>query len=212
MAGYYGKTQRPNLEDAIAQAVEAERRTIWTNLPGRVVSVSTDGRTATIKPLHKPVFNGKAVEMPDLVDAPIERIRSGGLIISMPVKPGDEGMISVMSRNMDDWYGKGGEQAGFTARAHDLSDATFRPGLSFSGADFPDYNPDSLEIRSVDGTSKFEMTADGKFALESAGEELFNLLDEFMAVMESHTNDGVAHDQAGAVAAIRSRLTALKRT
>jgi hypothetical protein len=212
MAGYYGKTQRPNLEDAIAQAVEAERRTIWTNLPGRVVSVSADGRTATIKPLHKPVFNGKAVEMPDLVGVPLERLRAGGFIMSMPVKPGDEGMISVMSRNMDEWYGRGGEQAGFTARAHDLSDATFKPGLSFSGADFPDYNPDSLEIRSVDGTTKIEFTADGKIALESAGEELVGILDEFMAVMESHTNEGLEHDQAGAVAGLRARLNALKRS
>ena len=212
MAGYFGKTLRPQLADVIAQAMDSEKREMWTNLPGRVVSVSADGRTATIKPLYKPTFNGKPTEMPELVDVPIARQRAGGFVLSLPIKAGDEGMISVMSRNMDEWYGKNKEQAGFTSRSHDLSDSTFTPGLSFSGADFPDYNPDSLEIRSVDGTTKIEFTDDGKIALESGGEELVNILDEFMAVMETHTNMGLEHDQAGAVAGLRARLNALKRS
>jgi hypothetical protein len=213
MAGYLkSKALRGRLPEAVAQAAQAESQSVYTSLPGRIVSFDPATQTATVKPLYKAKFNGVATEMPELLDVPVMMPRGGGFAFTFPIKPGDGVQLQFQSRNADLWFNDGGEQEAFSARTNDLSDAVAIPGLEPGPRVISDYNADSLEIRSVDGTTKIELTSDGKIALESAGEELVNILDEFMAVMESHTNDGLAHDQAGAVAALRGRLTALKRT
>jgi hypothetical protein len=213
MAGYLkSKALRGRLPEAVAQAAQAESQSVYTSLPGRIVSFDPATQTATVKPLYKAKFNGVATEMPELLDVPVMVPRAGGAILTFPIKPGDGVMLQFMSRNADLWFGDGGEQEAFSARINDLSDAVAIPGLEPGPRVIPNYNADSFELRNEDGTTKIEITPDGKIAFESAGEELINIFDEFMAVMESHTNDGLEHDQAGAVAALRSRLTALKRT
>lgn len=212
MTGYVkSKALRGRLDDAMAQFAQTEREAIYTALPGRVVSFDPATQRATVKPLYKAKFNGEAVEMPELVEVPVVMPRGGGFAFTFPIAAGDGVQLMFQSRNSDLWYNEGGEQEGFTARMHDLSDAVAMPGLEPSPRALSDYNADSFELRSEDGTTKIEITDDGKIAFESDGEELVNILDEFMAVMQSHTNEGLAHDQAGTVAALRSRLNALKR-
>ena len=212
MTGYLkSKTLRGRYDDTIALIAQSVRATIYTALPGRVVSYDPATQTATVQPLYKAKFNGEPMQMPELLSVPVVMPRGGGYAISFPIKPGDGVQLMFQSRNSDLWYNEGGEQEGFTARMHDLSDAVAMPGLEPSPRALSDYNADSFELRSEDGTTKIEITDDGKIAFESDGEELVNILDEFMAVMQSHTNEGLAHDQAGAVAALRSRLNALRR-
>ncbi len=213
MAGYLkSKALRGRLTEAVSQEAQNERDTLFTALPGRIVSFDPATQTATVRPLYKAKFNGKPVDMPDLVEVPVVMPRGGGMAFTFPIKPGDGVQLMFQSRSADLWYNEGGEQEAFSARTGDLSDAVAIPGLEPSPRVLSDYNADSFELRSEDGTTKIEITNDGKIALESGGEELVNILDEFMAVMEAHTNDGLPHDQAGVVAGLRARLNALKRT
>lgn len=218
-AGYHGKTLRPNLEDAIAQAVDADRRSLWTSLPGEVVSVSADGRTATIRPLYRPRFNGEPVDMPDLLDVPIQWPRGGGMLMRFPLKPGDQGEIRVQSRNIDDWYGKGTAEPGFTARMHDLSDSTFQPGLSAGTAPAGPYDGDNFELSSDDGQFRLKMSPDGKFEMTGAQgdiiallEELCDLLAQDQLVIAYGSSAGTGHqlsNRAG-YAAIKAKIAAMK--
>lgn len=186
MAGHQrSKALRGRMVEAIGDATQSEREDIWTNLPGKVVSVSADGRTATIKPLYRPRFNGEPVDMPELVEVPINWPRGGRMVMRFPLKEGDQGMISVMSRNMDDWYAKDGEQPAATQRMHDLSDATFSPGLSSSQAPVGPYDPDNFELSSADGQYRISMSPEGKFKIDGAEGNLYTILAEFMELVAS---------------------------
>jgi hypothetical protein len=212
MSGYLrSKALRGRLDDAIAQFAQAERESIYTALPGQIVSFDPATQRATVQPLYKAKFNGVPTDMPELIEVPVVMPRGGGFAFTFPIKPGDGVQLMFQSRNSDLWYQEGGEQEGFSARMHDLSDAVAIPGLEPGPRALSDYNADSFELRSEDGATKIEITDDGKIAFESQGEELVRILDEFMAVMQTHTNDGLAHDQAGAVAALRARLVNLLR-
>lgn len=210
-APYGGKATRGDIVQAVQEVIDAERREIYTALPGRVKAFDPATQRATIEVLHKPRFNGRPVDMPDLVEVPVVMPRGGGFAFTFPLKAGDGVQVMFQSRDMSEFYERGEREQAFTLRTADLSDAVAIPGLEPAPRVLGSYNPDSFELRSEDGETKIEITADGKIALESAGEELVSILDEFMAVMETHTNEGLEHDQAGAVAALRARLAALKR-
>ena len=212
MTGYLrSKALRGRVDAAIAQYTQTQQEAIYTALPGQVVSFDPATQRATIKPLYQAKFNGEPTEMPELLEVPVVMPRGGGFAFTFPIKPGDGVQLMFQSRNSDLWYNEGGDQEGFTARMHDLSDAVAIPGLEPSPNALGSYNADSFELRSEDGSTKIEITEDGKIAFESAGEELVNIIDEFMAVMQDHTNSGQPHDQAGDVAGLRARLASLKR-
>ena len=116
------------------------------------------------------------------------------------------------ARNMDAWHGKGEAAEASTARMHDLSDAVAIVGLEPSPKKLANYNANNFEIRSDDGKNKIEISADGKFAFTGAGgsQELLAILDAFMAVMQTHSNLGAAHDQNPQVGALRARLAQIR--
>lgn len=219
-AGYHGKTLRRGLDEAIAQAVDADRRNLWTSLPGEVVRVSGDGRTATIRPLYRPRFNGEPADMPDLLEVPIQWPRGGGMVMRFPLKPGDQGEIRVQSRNIDEWYGKGTAEPGFTARMHDLSDSTFQPGLSAGTAPVGPYDPDNFELSNSDtGEFRFRMSPDGKFDLTGAEGNIIELLEQLCDLLANDTlviaygssaGSGHALEKAAQYAAIRDKIAAMK--
>jgi len=203
------KGLRGRSDDSIGRYTRAERQDMWTSLPGEVVDFDPQTQTATIKPHYKSKFNGEVVEMPELQEVPMLTQRNGAFALTFPIKKGDGVMLNFQARDSELWYNKGGPQEGFSARMHNLSDAVFIPGLEASPKVLPNYNADSAEFRTEDGKTKVELTPDNKIRLESLGEELLRILDDFMAVMQDHTNEGLEHDQAGQVAAIRDRLSKL---
>jgi hypothetical protein len=77
-----------------------------------------------------------------------------GYMHTVPIKKGDEGMLVMSSRSIDNWHDKGEEENQISARVNDMSDGVFIPGLWSKpraqelegGAD-----PDKAESRSVDG-------------------------------------------------------------
>lgn len=180
-------TLRGNLETAIAETVEARMAQVWTNLPVKVVSISGDGKTATLQPLYKPRHNGEAVSMPQLVDVPIEWPRGGGMVMRFPIKSGDKGMVAFMSRSMDDFYETGDETAAPSARMHSLSDGVFRPGLSDKSAPVGEYDNTAFELGSEDGQFKFKMNEAGQFKMEGAQGDIIDLLQELCQKLSSDT-------------------------
>lgn len=220
MAGHPSQTLRGDLAEVIAQRMEAERQTLWTSLPGEVVSVSGDGRTATIRPLYRPRFNGEPVDMPELVDVPIQWPRGGGMVMRFPLKAGDQGEIRVQARNMDEWYGRGSAEPAATARMHDLSDSTFQPGLSSSQAPAGPYDPDNFELGSADGSFRMKMSPDGKFEMTGAEGDIIALLEELCDLLAQDGLNILSGSSAGlgihqlqnraGYAAIKAKIAAMK--
>lgn len=214
MASYRGsKANRPEPEDVASYASEDERGDIWTNLPGRIKSFDTASQTATVEVMYKPKHNGKAVAMPDLLEVPVVFPRGGGGAITFPVKVGDGVQLSFQSRNMDNWFEKGDAQESATSRMHDLSDAVAHPGLEPGTKKLANFDNANIQIRSEDGTNAFTFDpTSGKFKMTGAGgaQDLLSIIKDFMLIMQTHTNQGLAHDQAGAVAACITRLNLIK--
>lgn len=127
--------------------------------------------TVDVRPLvrgtiRKPDGSVERVDMPLIRQAPIHFQGAGrqdaqgggsdkkGYIHSVPIKKGDEGMLIISSRSIDNWHDKGETEKQISARVNDLSDGVFVPGLwskpraqEVEGG----VDPDKSEQRSVDG-------------------------------------------------------------
>lgn len=205
------KALRSNPEDVTAFRTEEERKDMWTSLPGRVKSFDPTKQTATVEVMYKPRHNGEPVDMPDLLEVPVMLPRAGGFVVTSPVKEGDGVMLQFASRDISNWHGKGEKAEAATQRMHDLSDAVAILGMEPSTKALSNYNSENFEIRSEDGQTKIEITPDGKFKFaSSSGEDILSILRDFMLTMQSHTNLGAPHDQAGEVAAQIARLDKLR--
>lgn len=205
------KALRGNPEDVTRFQTEEERKDLWTSLPGRIKSFNPEKQTATVEVMYKPRHNGEPVDMPDLLEVPVMLPRAGGFVVTSPVKEGDGVMLQFASRDISNWHGKGEKAEAASQRMHDLSDAIAILGLEPSTKALANYNNENFEIRSIDGKTKIEITPDGKFKFASgSGEDLLSILKDFMETMMSHTNEGLPHDQAGAVAGQIARLEKLR--
>jgi hypothetical protein len=176
-----------DMTDIINTGAERAQSKIWTALPVKVVEDS-DGFTVKLQPLIKgkqtnPKGEQKDVEMPHLLDVPVQYSAGGGFTITHPIKKDDEGIAIFSSRCIDNWWDKGGVQDQARQRWHSLSDAMYVPGVrskprKLGGPDenheqdyrargvamAPKGNPastNSVQIRSDDGKYYVELGPDG---------------------------------------------------
>lgn len=164
-------------QQAMRSMLEGRQVSMWTAIPGIILSVDLAAMTCEVQVAIKSVVidaNGtqREVEIPPLPDVPICFPRGGGFLITMPLAPGDEVLVVFASRCIDAWWQSGGVQQAMEARMHDLSDAFAIPGpfsqpaASSLGAP----GTDDLQIRNEAGTTYVSITADGKVKLISPSE------------------------------------------
>lgn len=117
---------------------------IWTSMPGVLQSFNAALCTCTVQPAINGVVTNtdgttSALQMPVLLDCPVQFPGGGGATLTFPLAAGNEGMILFSARCIDAWWSQG-FQAGSTAEAnpannppelrmHNLSDGFFIPGL-----------------------------------------------------------------------------------
>ena len=141
-----------------------------TAIPGVVVSVSADGTTVDVQPAVSmaQTLDGetKAVHMPVLQGVPLMVYGSAalGLFVCAPVRPGDDGLLIVCDRAIDNWqHGEGVSMAplGPSPRHHDLTDAAFIPGLQRASGAIQGYPTSAIELRNRAGTCKLALNDSG---------------------------------------------------
>lgn len=139
-----------------------------TATPGVVVAVDPSGRYVDVQPAvdltHRLDGEARALPMPVLRGVPLQVLgsTSRGLFVSVPVSPGDDGMLVVSDRALDAWqYGDGTapppDQP--TPRHHDATDAVFIPGLQRMSGAIPSYPADAVQIRTRAGDCVVEVGA-----------------------------------------------------
>lgn len=167
-----GKT--PTLLDVVTQAATATRREIHTALPGRVVALNAADNTLTVEPMIKQVLrNGETVDLPPLVDVPIQFQRGGDFVFTVPVGAGDEGLIVFCERCFDGWFASGNKSAPLDARLHDYSDGFFLPGISSRPRAIPSLYLDGASMQSVDGQTYIRLSL-GKISIRGDIEHIGN--------------------------------------
>lgn len=141
-----------SLLDAMIVFGEELQAGIQTTLPCAVVSFDPAKRTVKAQPLLRGRIQGPDgtfswVQLPVLLDCPVIFPSGGGVVMTFPLEPGDEGLVIFGSRCIDAWWQSGGIQNQAELRMHDLSDGFFLPGPRSLPEVESDISTEWMEIR-----------------------------------------------------------------
>lgn len=206
-----GKTTN-SLDDIIDNKITADRLSQWGNIPGEVVSFDPVKQTATIKPLYKPRFNGKPIDMPELLEVPMQFPRTGAGAITMPIPPGSKVSLRPDMRSSEN-YDTTGDGSASDARSFSISDMRAHLDGGDSAKDpLPNFDPTNVHMRAADGAKGIKMDpSTGKVKMEGPeGDQLDHLAKAVELAAEGFTKLGTeALTQAPRYATIGAELTVL---
>lgn len=142
---------------------------IWTALPGAIVSFDAAAVTAAVQPgvagqIKAQDGSTLTVNLPVLTDVPVIFPRGGGCTLTFPVAAGDECLIVFASRSIDAWSQSGGVQKPTDARRHDLSDAFVILGPQSQAHKISGISTTAAQLRSDDGSTYVELDPAGQIA------------------------------------------------
>jgi hypothetical protein len=132
---------------------------LWTAFPGVIQSFNSVEMTCEIQPTIQGIHTDQIgatsfVNLPLLVDCPVQMPRGGGCVATFPIASGDECLVVIASRCIDAWWQNGGIQPPLDIRMHDLSDGFCIPGIASLPNVVKSYNTQAAELRSLDNTTK----------------------------------------------------------
>lgn len=210
MVSRLGKTTNW-MDDKIGQKVLEYQQSQWGEIPGKVVSFDKDKQTATIKPLYKPTFNGKAVDMPDLVEVPVRFARAGKGAVTMPVAEGDHVTLRPQMRSSEKYHDEQDGQA-TDARFNNLSDmeAHLDGGESLKDP-IKNFDDQNLHIRAnEEGTYGMRMSKEGKVKIEGSQGNIYDLIATFMELVASDQLQIAYGSSAGTGHALQNKAQLLQ--
>lgn len=158
--------QRQRLGDpttAIAMATRERQSQIWTALPGIIQSFDAEKMTCEVQPSIQGTLadpktgEAKNVNLPLLVDCPVQFPAGGGVTLTLPIAPDDECLIIFASRCIDAWWQNGGIQPPMVYRMHDLSDGFVIPGIWSQPRVLSGVSTSKAQLRSTDGSTRLEL-------------------------------------------------------
>jgi hypothetical protein len=158
-------TTTSNTDDAEALRVSTDRQMLdyRTATVAKVVAFDGDGCTVDVQPLiamTRRVDGVQSVPLPIIRGVPIMLYGSTklGLFVCPPIGPGDEGVLVISDRALDNWqHGSMGAVASGpdaeSPRHHDITDAMFYPGVQRAADILADYPDTAIQLRNRDGTT-----------------------------------------------------------
>lgn len=210
MTGVFGRANRGIYADVIGNVAQQERMDIGTCLPAQCIAFDPKTGKGTIRVMYKPVFNGKAVEFPDLLEVPIDQPRTGNFAMTMGSPVGAYGMVNFTARDQDAWDETGEPAEPNTARYNSFSDGRFTPGANPSTKAHSNYDAENMFFGTVDHANGFRVSPGGTVAIEGKGESLFAIIKDLMEILENSTDiegPGFTGGVRSAIAATRARLS-----
>lgn len=148
-------------EEMIRAALDAHQAKMWTSAPGRVVSVDLAKQTMSVQLTTKSFVKQedgtqKAVDIPVLQDVPFQWPGGGGMLMTFPVKEGDEVLVNFTSRSPDSWQQSGKDSVPTDASMHSLSNGFAILGFRSqpNAAKVTDPSSTGAEMRSEDGNTR----------------------------------------------------------
>lgn len=215
--GRIGKTTN-SPDDVIGQALTDERKAMWGEIPGQIVSFDPASQTATVQPLYRPKFNGQPIEMPQLLEVPVRMFRAGGGGVTFPVGPGDKVTLRPMMRSTENYLSDDDGTAS-DDRSFNLSDmeAHLDGGESLTDP-IQNFDASNVHVRfDPDGMYGMRGSADGKIAIEGSAGNVYLLLARAVEIIAEHetvvtggSSAGTySHTLAGEAAGIAAQLRAM---
>lgn len=148
----------------VSIALHGWQSKIQTALPGIIQSFDAKSMTCTVQP----AINGQVrdesgaltgVELPLLVDCPVQFPAGGGCTLTFPVKAGDECLVVFSSRCIDAWWQSGGVQVQPELRMHDLSDGFVLLGFRSQPRVIGSISTTAAQLRTDDGAAFVEVNS-----------------------------------------------------
>jgi len=110
----------------------------------------------------KPDGTVEYIQCPKITNIPLALSKGNGLLITYPIKQGEDCTLIFSQRSIDNFLLEGGIQRPFdtdapittTLRCMDMSDAMCFPGVITNKEAISAYATDAVEIRNTDGTVK----------------------------------------------------------
>lgn len=176
MPGYIGKTVNKR-QDVVGQQAQSEREAMWGEIEGKIKTFDPKSQTATIQPLYKPRHNGKAIDMPELLEVPVRFPRGGHGAMTWPIQPGDKVTLRPKMRSSEKYHDEDDGEAS-DARSFNLSDmeAHLDGGESLTDP-IPNFDNANAHMRfSPDGEYGIRGSKDGKIKIEGNQGNIYDLL------------------------------------
>lgn len=142
----------PTLSDVLDNVKRDTQITLNAIKIGIIQSFDETNQTATVRMAIKQVINiepdGTRVfkEHPLVLECPVVTLFGGDAFLSMPIKAGDNCLVFVCDREIDNWLYNGGVQAPSTGRVHDISDAIALVGVRNFQNSIADYITNGIRI------------------------------------------------------------------
>lgn len=159
-----------------AQWKEILRQTLAdlrVSIPAIVQSFDPETQTVTvqvaIREVVKTPTGPQNTDVYPIAFVPVVFPSAGGFSLTLPIQPGDEGMLVFCDMCIDLWWTRGGVQNQFERRRHDLSDCGFYPGGRSKPRALPNYSTNSTQLRSDDGTCYVEIAPGGVVNIVAPG-------------------------------------------
>lgn len=142
----------------LINAMDGQQAQMWTALPGIIQSFDVATMTCEVQPaIQAQITNAETqarswVNLPLLVDCPIQFPSGNNTSITFPIAKGDECLIIFSSRCIDAWFQSGGhENQQVIMRMHDLSDGFILLGFRSLPRVLTNISTTDIQIRSDDG-------------------------------------------------------------
>ena len=174
MSGHVGRYTN-TVPDLVGAFTDGERADMEGPIPGRIVSVSADGKSATVRPtVSKRTWDDQPLPYPDLPDVPVAYPLSanGGMVV--PLRVGDDVELPPMGRSTEAFHS--GEEGGL-GRSFDLSDMVARPSSGSLTNALENFDPENAHMRfGRDGRFGIKGSPDGKLRIDGAEGNIYELL------------------------------------
>lgn len=177
------RTRNLALPDVLMAVFEGFQTSLWTAMPGIIVSFDPAKRVAIIQPAiqgQRTLPDGSKVwvTLPLLLDCPVFFPGGGGFALTFPIAAGDECLVVFGSRCIDNWWQNGcppdagglpqpQEQA--ELRMHDLSDGFAFVGVSSVPKVIPAISTTKTQLRNDAGTTYVELDPAGNVNVVATG-------------------------------------------
>lgn len=165
--------------------------TMWTALPGTVISFNREHMTCQVQPAIKAQVLSSTgalswMQLPVLVDCPVVFPSGGGFALTFPIAAGDECLVVFSSRCIDSWWQSGGVQVQAELRMHDLSDGFVLPGVRSQPRVLPAISATDVQLRNDDGSTFISIGTDDLVTIQA--ENLIARIENAATVAASQIN------------------------
>lgn len=209
MAGYQGTSTRRDPSEALAAAIEADRREMMTVATGRIGSAGA-GQRASVKPSLKRRFGDQVLEAPILEDVPVLFPRGNGFIFHPGVKSGDEVVLVFAARSLDQNAADGTDADGRPGRMHSISDAMAIPASHSATGAAQGLPADKLHIGTDDGKGGLQVGKTGTADVVSNGDSVLTIMTDLVTMFRDHLTAGFDHDKIAAANDLLARIATMK--